>query len=711
MSTDAEQRAADAPPLGSRGLAASLSVLLLGSILLGAVLWAVGVGRPATEPLPQSDGGQDVVVVALPGLTWTDAVDRAMPALTAEATAGAIGAQSVRGAGPRACSTDGWLSLGAGRSAGLFREETGCPAVEDDLPVLLQADDGTARIQDWARWQEAADASSLDPRLGLLADTLAANGSCVSATDPLSALGAADSDGVVRMDDPDCRVRLVDAGRELAAAGQTRSIVSLDAVLAEQRAQNPDAAVLVTGLADDDSPIGLRVATLAGPGVPGGELRSGTTRQVPIVQTSDLTATILSLAGVREIPAEVSGQPLTVVPGDTEDAATRRAGAEAQSAAAGAAQDGTLTALGWTYGLGLALTIPLGVLAVRPGRHRGRARRALHTVALVAAAIPVASMLQRWANFWSVVPREDSGVVGAVTLGGIAVLVAAAASLAPGRRTVLGPLATVFALTVAVICVDVMTGSGLQLASYFGLQAIVGGRYYGVGNPVFGLLATAALLAIAAVLAVRARPARSSALYVLLVGLAVGVVGVAPMWGADFGGLPALLPALGVLAASVSGVRMSWPRALALGVGTVLALAAVCVADWLRPPESRSHLGAFVQTVLDGEAWGIVVRKLEQNWAVLTGAPLAFLVPLALLVVLVGVFRPDTRLGRVVHGPVRDLALPSALPLTLVVLWVLGFAVNDTGAAVVATGLALTVPAWIGWSARARPVSDPGPAR
>ena len=48
------------------------------------------------------------------------------------------------------------------------------------------------------------------------------------------------------------------------------------------------------------------------------------------------------------------------------------------------------------------------------------------------------------------------------------------------------------AIADAVLALDVMTGSRLQLSSLMGLQPVVAGRFYGMGNPTFALFATAA---------------------------------------------------------------------------------------------------------------------------------------------------------------------------------------------------------------------------
>ena len=86
-----------------------------------------------------------------------------------------------------------------------------------------------------------------------------------------------------------------------------------------------------------------------------------------------------------------------------------------------------------------------------------------------------------------------------------------------------------------------------------------------------------------------------------------------PSFGADFGGPPGLILGGLVVLAAAAGVRVTPLRALvAVGVAAGLAVG-VAFADWLRPPESRTHLGEFVQTVLDGGGWEVVSRKVAQN--------------------------------------------------------------------------------------------------
>ena len=85
-----------------------------------------------------------------------------------------------------------------------------------------------------------------------------------------------------------------------------------------------------------------------------------------------------------------------------------------------------------------------------------------------------------------------------------------------------------------VLAADVMTGSRLQLSSLMGLQPVVGGRFYGMGNVTFALFATATIMLCIAVADhfVRAgrRPVAVGA--VSAIGLAAVVVDASPAWAA-----------------------------------------------------------------------------------------------------------------------------------------------------------------------------------
>jgi hypothetical protein len=251
-----------------------------------------------------------------------------------------------------------------------------------------------------------------------------------------------------------------------------------------------------------------------------------------------------------------------------------------------------------------------------------------------------------------------------------------------------------------------------MLSSLMGVQPVVAGRWYGFSNPGFALFATGCLLLAVAVADYFVdggddpRRRRKAVGAVVAIGVVAVIVDGTPGLGSDFGGPPAIIPAFGVLALLVAGVAVTWRRAVVIAVVTIAALAALSVVDWLRPAESRTHLGAFVQTLVDGEAWPVVQRKLEQNLTILFGSWLSALLPVAVAFVVFVLWRP----GRLGVRPLevayqRSPMLRHGL-IAFGVLIALGFALNDSGTVIPAVAATVAIPLLIAASVRALEQAD-----
>lgn len=116
-------------------------------------------------------------------------------------------------------------------------------------------------------------------------------------------------------------------------------------------------------------------------------------------------------------------------------------------------------------------------------------------------------------------------------------------------------------------------------------------------------------------------------------GLAVFADGW-PAWGADFGGVPAFVIGMAVFLILVAGRKVSVVKLLLVAVAGAVLIGAIAVFDWLRPATQRTHLGAFVQQIIDGQALTVVLRKFSAmigitvgNWSLtlLSLVALAFL--------------------------------------------------------------------------------------
>ena len=693
--------------------ATAAAALLLLAVLGGSALRTSGV---APHTLPQGTPTGRLVVIGTGGVSPDDIGPARTPNLWRLLREGSSAALNVTAVHVNTCPIDGWLTLSAGNRAGQPDVGARVPPCQP-IPEVK-----SGFVTGWDSLVAAAAARPYGSMLGTLSQVLASNGQCISAIGPGAALGAAPpSNGVVprfqTLDAPSLTVGLAACPTSLVDVGAIRDPGDVDVADPEQPALSHDqqlagvdqrvgqvvaaapggADVMVVSLADAGRHPGLRVVLAAGPGYGPGTFYSPSTRQPGLVQLDDVTATILTHAGVA-VPGEVSGSPLqrSPAPNGSSALAQRRQGVLVDYELSSRSVQPVVYPFFVTWAA--LMLAGLTVLAVIWWRRLGsvgfresmrtRVRKGLVVFAAVPAATYLANIVPWWRFDWPPVAlvlatAAWTGLLGAIALGG------------GWRRCPMGPATGVAAMTFVVLAADVMNGSRLQVASLLGLNPIVGGRYFGLGNVAFALFAAATFLVAIAVSSrlVRVGHPRLAALAVSIIGAVAVVVIAMPIWGDKVGGPPALVPGLAVLVLSILQARMSWRKILLIGGGTALLVVALAMLDWLRPKESRSHLGRFVQSIIDGGAGDIVNRKLAQNIDTLTHTTVfAYLVPLLLIALAYVLARPGSRLARPM-GPLLDRVetLRAGL-IGLTVTMIVGLLLNDTGVAIPPVALALVLP-------------------
>ncbi|HEV7148845.1 MAG TPA: hypothetical protein VGN48_17785, partial [Pedococcus sp.] len=647
-----------APHLPLVGLLISVFVTSLGLVAAAtpssaSAVSTAGASLAANQPRTPTAGSSSLgptVFVGTGGLTWSDVSPAATPALWSLLRDGASAGLSIQSVFINTCPVDGWLTLSAGnRAAAPGPASDGSRAASDPCAPIPAADHGA--VPGWGGYVKAAAATKFDSRLGTLGAQLAGHGACLQAVGPGAGLGAASPSGAVpryAAFDParlsgllsGCRVTLVDVGslRDPADVASGESVPALASRSAQIKAIDtrigqvvaatpPGSNVMVASLADAGRTERLGLVVAKGPDFASGTLYSSSTRQSGLAQLADLTVTLLA-AGRAPVPAALGGATLKAQSGDGSSVAAASSRLRAlvdEDQASHEVHALVPPFFDWLVGIQLAVYLLAALLWRRKygsPQLRGRVLRVVRDLALVASAVPVSTFLANLFPWWRFQPPMVS-VVASVAV--FAALLFATARLGPWHRTVSGPMAVICAATLAVLSADILLGSHLQMSSLLGLQPVVGGRFYGVGNVTFALLATGALLLAVAVsghYVAHGRP-HVGAAWAVGIGVVALVVDGAPGWGADGGGPPALLPGLAYLVLAILGVRMTWQRALLVSVSTVALFLLVGFLDWLRPAQSRSHLGRFIQSIIDGGAWDIVSRKLDQNVSLLQSSPLA----------------------------------------------------------------------------------------
>lgn len=242
-----------------------------------------------------------------------------------------------------------------------------------------------------------------------------------------------------------------------------------------------------------------------------------------------------------------------------------------------------------------------GIVALVRRRRRPRSAASLlpspSALGAAATAEPVgsASALGAQGEAGAEPPPDEAGVP------------APALSPPPRNGTSLTALLVAAAIPLAWL-VDAAAGAPLAFNNPLGMNAVVAGRFYGVSNTAFALVAGALVVVIASVWVALGGGRRSALLVTALLGGAALLIDGAPQLGADVGGALTLVPTLAFLAAGLAGLRLSWRRWLAIGAATVLVVGGFAVVDLLRPG-GPTHLGRFARQVADGSAAGVLGRK------------------------------------------------------------------------------------------------------
>ncbi|MGI3783251.1 MAG: hypothetical protein ACRYG2_21005 [Janthinobacterium lividum] len=585
-------RARNAPPpvpvrRGRRGRGIAL-------LILAALVFALlrGVHALAPEPTDTDVYTEHVVLVGVPGRFQLDDTDRTV--LDAHLDDAQAGVVSTRARYVGTCAAAGWTTLGAGRRA----------AVGDLCDPAVAIEGSGARITDWDARLAAAAARRGDAQLGTLAGTAS---SCVAAVGPGAALAAARPDGTVAMyASPDaflaggeqltCPVTLVDAG-----AASDRVITAL--------AGRDDVTLLVSGIgpaAGSEDP-SLGVFYRIGTTLPG-FVTSASTRREGIVTLTDLTRELVDVGrGSATAVSTIDGSPLAVYPADLTVA-----GVEQQDREVAALSDASVTGYGFLAAGGTMLALIGLVGAIRR-------RWILPEGVLTLGSVLLAGMMLTGGVPWARAPHPGL-VVGAAVWVVIGVLTLLAVGLSRVTRMP-APVAGA-AISVVAFTVDAALGGPMEPGSLLNSRPVYGLRWYGFGNVTFAAYAGAVLVLAGWVAHRLLLQGRRRAAVVAVAALGFGAVVCEgwPSMGSDFGGVVALVPAVLWLCLVLSGIRITWLRLLLVGLAAVVAVGAISLADWSRGPDRRSHLGNFVQRVLDGDSLDVVSRKAVASYETIASA-------------------------------------------------------------------------------------------
>lgn len=664
-------------------------LLILAQVCLstGTPAYATGQGVPHNDTDAAS---QTVVLIGFTGVRWEDINEQDAPNLFAFTSKAAGANLVVKTLGETTCPTRGWLTLGSGvRTSGTCAQA----AIDDDGSVIQWDSYELGNKRNLYKPHLGLLGSSLDESFG--SDTILALGSGAG-------LALADSEGkvvgqyidTVRVGDTvdantsrvsvrdglryvegDEHLILVDLGQVRYGKGGTAESTreGFEAMKAAFAAQNtalpdearadlssiddafgqvlghlsvtmPNARILVASLADSQSSR-AELSFFAARGLSNEEsaafVVSDSTRREGLIQTPDITATLISWLAPQSPQSQyLAGSPL-VLGAQTDSLSSSLVGEQNRARL-------TRILVGPFYCLFLGLALVAALVAWRVLRRNtrdphqsDRVKNSLAFATLTIALLPVASLLVNLVPWWDF-PHPRLAFAGILAL--IAVMIAAIASVPALRGKSSFSVAIAGFVTAGVVMADVIidsfTSYSLQFPSVLGAQPQVGGRFYGLSNATFAIFAAGLLIGLAVLVSAFVRQGKNTqaAVVIVVCGIIALCVDGLAVFGADFGGPPALTLGMAFLFLSVSGRKITAPRILvvlvmALGVSVFFSL-----LDYANPATQRSHLGRFIQSVKDGQLFSVLSRKISAA-AFGLPAPLAFLIMIGVILVLVWLWK------------------------------------------------------------------------
>lgn len=338
-----------------------------------------------------------------------------------------------------------------------------------------------------------------------------------------------------------------------------------------------------------------------------GLLTSATTRQTGLISGLDLLPTILTWLDVP-VPKRFAGHSLLMETGKKMNQLVQKVNQIHHTYA-------TRPAVLYTYVMLQMFILACAALLWLWGKRKDgvgleRLRRGVRLALLAMLWFPVL-LLAEGMLAWE--------VSGAIVLG-VLIMTSLLAAFWLESSSLPKIAAIVCGVTVCALLADGWTGAALMQRSYMGYDAVIGARFYGLGNEYEGVLIGSAILFVAALYQLYGQKiARQGSARVVLAFFTASVFGivlyymVAPGLGTDAGGFLAGLVGFFTAFARLQGWQIGKKGLLLLAGGLVLGVL-VLMAGSLMSDQPLTHVGRVSQQIVTGN-WAEVGQMLERKLA------------------------------------------------------------------------------------------------
>ncbi|MFN8015923.1 MAG: hypothetical protein U0R17_04880 [Acidimicrobiia bacterium] len=243
---------------------------------------------------------------------------------------------------------------------------------------------------------------------------------------------------------------------------------------------------------------------------------------------------------------------------------------------------------------------------------------------------------------------------------------------------------------VSLMILDILSGANMQLNSLLGYSAIVAGRFAGIGNMSFSILAVASIIFVASARKIfsNVNQIKLNVLLIFFLLLVLFVDG-APNFGSDVGGVLAIVPTSCFIGFKIFNKKINLKYVTIALVITLTTITAFSLFDFKRPLSERSHLGRFVSVLIQGNAGVVIERKIYANFHILTNSVFASVIVLTTIFLLVLFLRPEQFVKKMSNSDDTF----SLIVYASLIAGVLGMFLNDSGVAIPGMMISIAVPA------------------
>ena len=233
-------------------------------------------------------------------------------------------------------------------------------------------------------------------------------------------------------------------------------------------------------------------------------------------------------------------------------------------------------------------------------------------------------------------------------------------------------------LTIALIVLDSVIGTPLMKNCIMSYDAIVGARYYGVGNEYEGVTIASAIFALSVLLNYKKIPKW----FTIVLSLVILITSAFPSMGANVGGAISECIAYLLFIMLIFDVKLDFKKIMILGLSAVVLVLIFASLDLMLGMES--HLGVFTQQILQEGPQAIFDtfgRKISMNLKLAKSSVWVNILLVGIAVIGIFIFRPSKHMKNISNKyPIIFKGFIASMVGCLITLLV-----NDSGIVAAAT--------------------------